>query len=74
MFYCKTTPTPVITGLKLNKDDDGSTVDLTLYKRLVGSLMYLTTKRPDIMYGVSMISRWHGVTEILQIGKQIKEF
>ena len=54
---CKTSPTPVITGLKLSKDDDGSTVDPTLFKRLVGSLMYLTSTRPEIMYGVSLISR-----------------
>ena len=51
-------PIPVITGLKLSKDDEGSTVDPTLFKRLVGSLMYLTSIRPDIMYGVIMISRF----------------
>ena len=56
MSNCKTAPTPVITGLKLSKDDDGSTVDPVLFKRLVGSLMYLTVIRLDIMYGVSMIS------------------
>jgi hypothetical protein len=33
-------------------------VDSTLFKRLEGSLMYLTTTRPDIMYGVSLISRF----------------
>ena len=58
MSNCKTAPTPVITGLKLSKDDEGSTVDPTLFKRLVGNLMYLTTTRPDIMYGVSLISRF----------------
>ena len=42
----KSAPTPVITGLKLSKDDDGSTVDPTLFKRLVGGLMYLTTTTP----------------------------
>ena len=55
MSNCKTTPTPVIIGLKLSKDDDGSTVDPTLFKRFIGSLMYLITIRPDIMYGVSLI-------------------
>ena len=58
MSNCKTVPTPVIIGLKLSKDDEGSTVDPTLFKRLVGSLMYLTATRPDIMYGVSLISRF----------------
>ena len=54
----KTTPTPVITGLKLSKADEGSTVDPTLFKRLVGSLMYLTARILEIMYGVSLISRF----------------
>ena len=58
MSNCKAVSTRVITGLKLSKDNDGSTVDPTLFKRLVGSLMYLTTTRLDIMYGVSMISRF----------------
>ena len=56
MSNCKTALTPVIIGLKLSKDDEGSTVDPMLFKRLVGSLMYLTATRPDIMYGVSLIS------------------
>ena len=58
MSNCKTAPTPVITGLKLSKDDEGSTVDPVLFKRIVGILMYLTATRPDIMYGVSLISRF----------------
>ena len=58
MSICKVSPAPVIIGLKLRKDDEESTVDPTLFKRLVGSLMYLTATRPDIMYGVSLISRF----------------
>ena len=58
MYNCKTSPTPVITRLKLSKDDEGSTVDPMMLKRLVGSLMYLTATRLDIMYGVSLISRF----------------
>jgi len=55
---CKTSPTLVITSLILRKDDDGSTVDPRMFKRLVGSLMHLTKTRLDIMYGVSLISRF----------------
>ena len=54
---CKTSPTPAKTSLKMSKEDEGSTVDPMLFKMLVGSLVYLTVTRPDIMYGVSMISR-----------------
>ena len=58
MSNCKLSPTPVITCLKLSKDDEGSTGDPMLSKRLVGSLMYLTATTPDIMYRVSLISRF----------------
>ena len=50
MYNCKVAPIPIIIGLKLSKDDDGSTVDPTLFKMLVGILMYLTVTRPNIMY------------------------
>ena len=56
MSNCKVAPTLVITCLKLSKDDDESIVDPTLFKRLVGRLMYLKIARPNIMYGVSLIS------------------
>jgi hypothetical protein len=42
MLNCKPATTPMATGTKLSKDDVGSYVDPTLYKKLVGSLMYLT--------------------------------
>ena len=42
MMNCKPVVTPIATSTKLSKDDDGSKVDPTMYKRLVGSLMYLT--------------------------------
>ena len=58
MSNCKTDPTPVITCLKLSKDDDGSIVDPTLFKMSVCSLIYLTMTRTDIMYAVIMISRF----------------
>jgi hypothetical protein len=58
MVNSKATPTRVIKGLKLSKEDKWYKVDPTLFKRLVGSLMYLTATRPDILYGVIIISRF----------------
>ena len=58
MLNCKPATTPMATGIKLSKYDEGSYVDPTLYKRLVGSLMYLTATRPDIMFAISLISRF----------------
>ena len=50
--------TPIIMGLKLRKDDHSKNFDLTLYKTIVGSLMYFTATRHDIMYVVSLISKF----------------
>lgn len=58
MKDCNPVSTPTEFGLKLNKDHGGKKVDSTLYKQIVGSLMYLTATRPDIMYSVSLISRY----------------
>ena len=58
MQNCKPAVTPMETGTKLSKYDEGSYIDPTLYKRLFGSLMYLTTDRPDIMFAVSIISKF----------------
>ena len=43
MMNCNPVVTSIATGTKPSKEDDGSKVYPTLYKRLVGSLMYLTT-------------------------------
>eukprot|EP00253_Pinus_taeda_P030569 PITA_30569 len=45
-------------GLKLSKEDSSKDFDPSLYKSIVGSLMYLTATRPDIMFVVSIISRF----------------
>ncbi|KAG6510578.1 hypothetical protein ZIOFF_028603 [Zingiber officinale] len=58
MKDCNPVSTPTEFGLKLNKDHEGKKVDSTIYKQIVGSLMYLTATRPDIMYSVSLISRY----------------
>ncbi|XP_021894612.1 uncharacterized protein LOC110812206 [Carica papaya] len=43
---------------KLIKEPDERRVNNTLYKQIVGSLMYLTATRPDIMHAVNLISRY----------------
>ena len=54
----KATPTPTKVGLNLSKEDSNKRVDPTLYKSMVGSLMYLTATRPDLMHAVNLISRF----------------
>lgn len=49
---------PIVPGTKLQKDEGDAKVDETVFKQVVGSLMYLTVTRPDLMYGVCLISRF----------------
>ncbi|GKA34934.1 putative reverse transcriptase, RNA-dependent DNA polymerase [Tanacetum coccineum] len=42
----------------LLKDEDGEEVDVHLYRSLIGSLMYLTSSRPDIMFAVCACARY----------------
>ena len=58
MHNIKPSSTPNVMGLKLSKEDCSKNVNPTLYKSMVGSLMYLIATRPDIMYVVSVISRF----------------
>lgn len=44
--------------MKLNKDHEGKKVDNTLYKQIIGNLMYLTATRPAIMYSISLTNRY----------------
>ena len=55
MTNVNSAPTHVALGLKLSKNDESPNVNKTLFKRLVGSLLYLIATRPDIMHGVSFI-------------------
>jgi hypothetical protein len=58
MEECNPTETPIPLGTKLSKNDEGPIVHPTLYKSLVGSLLYLTATRPNIMYATSLVSRF----------------
>ena len=58
MMDCKSMSTPMITNLKLLGDTTSETVDATLYRQLIGSLMYLTNARPDICFAVNTWSQY----------------
>ncbi|GJT55274.1 hypothetical protein Tco_0990328 [Tanacetum coccineum] len=54
----KTASTPIETQKPLVKDEEASDVDVHLYRSMIGSLMYMTASRPDIMFAVCACSRF----------------
>ncbi|GKA70045.1 putative ribonuclease H-like domain-containing protein [Tanacetum coccineum] len=54
----KTASTPMETQKPLLKDEDGEEVDVHLYRSMIGSLMYLTSSRPDIMFAMCACARY----------------
>ena len=49
---------PIVPSFKIGRDQNGDFVDETYYKQLVGSLMYLTATRPNMMFVTCLISRY----------------
>ncbi|GJU05313.1 putative ribonuclease H-like domain-containing protein [Tanacetum coccineum] len=54
----KTASTPMETNKALVKDEEAEYVDVYLYRSMIGSLMYLTASRPDIMFAVCACARF----------------
>ncbi|GKC26601.1 hypothetical protein Tco_1033895, partial [Tanacetum coccineum] len=52
MDKCDSIGTPMATSPKLNADLSGTSVDKTKYQSIIGSLMYLTTSRPDLVHAI----------------------
>ncbi|GKE18814.1 retrovirus-related pol polyprotein from transposon TNT 1-94 [Tanacetum coccineum] len=50
--------TPMVEKNKLKEDLQGTPVDATLYRSMIGSLMYLTSNRPDLIYAVCLCARY----------------
>nr|GEV98207.1 retrovirus-related Pol polyprotein from transposon TNT 1-94 [Tanacetum cinerariifolium] len=58
MDSCDSVDTPIVDRLKLDKDPFGIPVDQTLFRSMVGSLMYLIANRPDLVFVVCMCARY----------------
>ncbi|GJZ96556.1 putative ribonuclease H-like domain-containing protein [Tanacetum coccineum] len=52
------TSTPMETHKPLLNDENGEEMDVYLYRSMIGSLMYLTSSRPDIMFAVCACARY----------------
>jgi hypothetical protein len=55
---CKPIKTPMPTNGHLDLDEGGNPVNQTLYHSMIGSLLYLTASRPNIMFSVCMCARF----------------
>ena len=58
MMDCKSMTTPMITNLKLLSDSSSDLVDPTMYRQLIGSLMYLVNTGPNICFVVNTLSQY----------------
>ncbi|GJY04850.1 retrovirus-related pol polyprotein from transposon TNT 1-94 [Tanacetum coccineum] len=50
--------TPMSSDTKLKKDKECESIDITKYRGMIGSLLYLTASRPDIMFSVCLCARF----------------
>nr|GEV25171.1 putative ribonuclease H-like domain-containing protein [Tanacetum cinerariifolium] len=60
----KTASTPMETQKPLLKDEDGEEVDVHMYRLMIGSLMYLTSSRPEIIFAVCACARYQVNPEV----------
>ena len=55
---CKPASSPMEANIKLSMDEGDDIPDFSVYRRLLGKLLYLTLTRPDISYAVGCLSQF----------------
>ena len=58
MMDCKDMTTPMASNLNLLSDTSLELVDATMYRQMIGSLMYLKNMRPDICFSMNTLSQF----------------
>nr|GEU70069.1 retrovirus-related Pol polyprotein from transposon TNT 1-94 [Tanacetum cinerariifolium] len=77
-FLIDSVPTPMVEQAKLKLDLVGKLVDYTDYRSMIGSLMYVTSSRPDIIFATCMCVRYpanpneHHVSAVKRIFRYLK--
>nr|GEU43299.1 hypothetical protein [Tanacetum cinerariifolium] len=79
MLSSDSVDTPLVEKSNLDEDLQGKPVDATLYHGMTGSLMYLTSSRPDLTYTVCLCARYQAkptkkhLNAVKQIFRYLKE-
>ena len=74
----KPVSTPMMRGCKLSKDENYLEFDQKIYKSMIGSLLYATTSRPDVLHAVGLVGRFQAaprenhLQEVKRIFKYLK--
>lgn len=55
---CKAVSTPLVVNEKLSKADGSESVDEGLYRKILGSLLYLIATRPNLMCATCLLARF----------------
>ena len=58
MIEAKAMTTPMHPSISLEKDEGGKSISEKEYRGMIGSLLYLTSSRPDIVYSVGLCARF----------------
>ncbi|GJT76993.1 retrovirus-related pol polyprotein from transposon TNT 1-94 [Tanacetum coccineum] len=76
MLSTDSVDTPLVEKSKLDEDLQGKQVDTTLYRGMIGSLMYLTSSGPDLIHAVCLCARYQAkpTEKHLQAVKRIFRF
>ena len=79
----KLVSTPMVTTLKLSKNDDSAEVNQTLYRSMIGKLQYVVHNRPNIALAMGIVARFSSnprenhlmaIKRIIRYLKGIEEF
>jgi len=58
MEECRYVAIPISPGIAISLSSNSHLVDVTTYRKLIGSLLYLTISRPDITFAVNLMARF----------------
>ncbi|XP_049360823.1 secreted RxLR effector protein 161-like [Solanum verrucosum] len=61
LLKAKVLDIPMSTSVKFDLDEDGVEVNQTMYRGIIGSLLYITASKPDIVFSVGMCARFQAV-------------